>query len=295
MNESAVTAFLEKIADCDIFVLIVWKTLSDPVRLEFDEAIKLNKPILVFTKLLSENEERSSELQSWLNDQRTGTSTIRQIKYKEFRTLKVLSDELKRSVIQELNNFFQDPVFTLSREEMYNLGTAIIKSTQKRLYVVQKTPSLILGVRPYLAEKKHKNHYDATFTNELLAWIDKSKDQEGKEFSYFFSLQETQAEIKSLQENREYATEIANNIAKLDTIQRETAGRFRFCALNSSGSGPMIVGDTRYAIWITGNETAFAISQNSPKLCDALARILKVQPDAQINNRTTLKDLLPVE
>ncbi len=52
-------------------------------------------------------------------------------------------------------------------------------------------------------------------------------------------------------------------------------------------SGPLIVGDNRYAMWLLGTEDAVSISQENEKICDILVRMLKIHSQ----KRTTVDDI----
>lgn len=57
--------------------------------------------------------------------------------------------------------------------------------------------------------------------------------------------------------------------------EKESGYRFRISSVVGKYSGPVIVGDNRFAIWIAGEDKALCISQTNEKVADAIVRIFK--------------------
>jgi hypothetical protein len=279
LSETPREAYLEAVRECDVFVLILWKSFSQAVIQEYREAVKKSKPILILLKSLDKNESRDNMLEEFINDLVSGEKGIhfRHTVFKMFRSLAELRGALRESVINEIGKFYEDPVHTLSKEEMYELGTSIIKTTQNRLYLYQRTPSLFLGARNYLSNQKGQYAYEVEFAETLEKWINDSCQYNDKELMYLFSGTTTKAELEenSLLSNTEYIERVVARLRRYKNIEEETGFRFRFSILATPISGPMIIGDNRYAIWILGREDAVSLSQENEKISSILIRMLK--------------------
>ena len=157
-SNSPSQAYTEEVRDCDIFVMILWKSLRKAVLEEYQEAVKMCKPILIFRKLLSEDEKREEELKKFIDELKgeTANNTIYRTVFADYRKVSEFKVVLKKSIVNEAAKFYKTPFSTISREEMYKLGTDIIKFSQKRLYLIQRTPSLFFGAREYDAPKNQK-------------------------------------------------------------------------------------------------------------------------------------------
>ena len=176
---------------------------------------------------------------------------------------------------------------TMARNEMYELGTSIIQYAQRRLYVFQRTPSLILGARPYIADDSKKYTYEREFADVLKKWIGANYELADKEFVYLFSAKATKKEIRGepLEER------VKDNVRRLKEIEVESGRRFRIETLDVPMSGPLIVGDNRYAIWVLGEDQAVSISQENKGISDILVMILNSYSQKHLSNEEMLSVL----
>ncbi len=161
------------------------------VELEYDEAVERAKPILVFVKDLREEEKRRPELEKFLEGLKGSGDTKPSVRtvFCRFRRLSDLKSALRQSLINEIGKFYEVPRVTLTRRELYDLGSDIVANAQKRLYIVQRTPSLFLGSRPYLAAEEEKFAYENAFLKEIKDWIlSAENDQKGKKNSCIYFL-----------------------------------------------------------------------------------------------------------
>ena len=170
-------AYIDEVRGCDIFVIILWKRLSEPVTEEYKEAVRINKPILMFVKTLKGTEKRERNLDEFIREIENSSEgktwyEVYPSVYDTYRSLKDFEDALKNAVINEIGKFYQAPKATSTREEMYELGPDIIRFAQKRLYVTQETPSLFFGAREYNAPDNEKIHYEKELYDALREWID---------------------------------------------------------------------------------------------------------------------------
>jgi len=279
LSESPREAYLESVKECDIFILILWKSFSPAVLEEYREAVKKSKPILILLKSLDRNEHRDKSLDDFIGDLMSGEKGAYFIRtvFKKFRSIAELKNALKEGVINEISKFYEDPVHTLSKEEMYELGTSIVRTTQNRLYLYQRTPSLFLGARNYLSSSKGQYAYEVEFAESLEKWINDNHHYNDKEMMYLFSGSATRTELveNALVGNKQFIGNVIERLRRYKSIEEETGFRFRFSVLDTPISGPMLVGDNRYAIWILGKEDAVSLSQENEKISSILIRMLK--------------------
>jgi len=86
--EPLAESYLRKVEECDIFILLLGKDISDPVKEEYRTAVEHDKPCLVFLKAV----ERSPEAQAFIN--------AIGVKWAKFST----TDELRRHVQQAVTD-----------------------------------------------------------------------------------------------------------------------------------------------------------------------------------------------
>jgi len=172
--------------------------------------------------------------------------------------------------------FYRSPIYTMARNEMYELGISIIRYAQRRLYLFQRTPSLLLGARPYIADDSKKYAYEKEFADTLETWIKDNYKYDEKEFIYLFSAEATKKEIEDeqLEKNAKHLTYIKGNMQRLKKVEEDSGHRFKVRKLDVPISGPLIIGDNRYAIWILGEDQAVSISQDNKGISDILVMIL---------------------
>jgi hypothetical protein len=295
MSKTLEDAYIDEIKDCDIFVLILWKTLRTAVEREYYEAIRGNKSILIFVKMLKEGESREEELNEFLGSIRRngekGTDVAHVRFYKHYRSLADLEEGLRNGIISEINRWLARTIMmTHTRKEMYELGTNIIVSAQRRLCITQRTPSLFFGARPYDAPEKEKVSYEMNFYDALNDWIDRAIEDEERECIYLYDVQDTKAEMKKhrLQEP------ISEIITTLKEKERRSRHRIRISSALSRHSGPITVGDNWFAIWVMGEDNAVCISYINEQVSDALYSVLS-QLGSKITSAEDLKAELGIE
>lgn len=292
MSESPSESCTEEVRTCDIFLMLLWKSFRPSVEEEYSEAVKRNKPILILVKSLIENEEREPKLKAFLAKLASGSQKrpTRRLAYKKYRKVNELRVAVRESVAAEIAQFYKEPIYTMARNEMYELGTSIIRYAQRRLYLFQQTPSLVLGARPYLACDSTKYAYEKQFAHALQTWIEDNYKLDDKEFLYLFSLEATKKEMQEnrLIENADYRLSVENKVQRLKETEAQSGRRFRIAMLDVPTSGPLIVGDNRYAIWVLGGNRAVSIMQENNKICDILVRIL----NSYSQEKLSVKDIL---
>lgn len=165
-----------------------------------------------------------------------------------------------------------------NRDEMYDLGVKIIKeNARQRLIVVQTTPSLLLGARPYNVKlKKNKNKHDQDFVDELDNWIEScvSTRIEKKFCLYIYDTEATVSDIRNKKNDIELGS-VEGQIRFYKRKERESAGRFHLSSVSGKLSEPIIVGDNRAAIGITGRTTGLAIQSLEKGNADKLEATIR--------------------
>jgi len=280
----------EEVRDCDIFLLLLWKSLSDSVLEEYYEAVKRSKPILIFVKSLIRNEKRKDGLETFLKELESPTGpqkhSMLRLTYKPYRKVNELRAVVRESVAAEMAKFYRRPIYTMARNEMYEMGISIIRYAQRRLYLFQRTPSLLLGARPYIVDDSKKYAYEKEFAEVLNLWIDANYKLADKEFLYLFSAEATKKEIEEEQ--------LAKDTKRLSYIKEIEVGsgrRFRIRTLDVPISGPLIVGDNRYAIWVLGEDQAVSMSQDNKGISDILVMILNSYSQKHLSDEEMLSAL----
>ena len=119
MSESPSETYLEKVRECDIFVLLLWKKFTGAVQQEYEEAIKKNKPVLIFLKDLKNEEKRQKELVNFISRLQEGKEKASI--YKEYRELKSLRKQLKEAIGTEVSRYYEFPKITQTKQELYEI------------------------------------------------------------------------------------------------------------------------------------------------------------------------------
>jgi len=282
-------AYIDEVKACDVFVLILWKNLRPAVELEYAEAVRGNKSILIFVKMLKEGEERSSKLQEFLGNLKGNDEYILEASlirfYKHYRSLAELEEALRDGVVGEVNRkLARTMITTTSGQEMYELGTSIALAARKRLYIAQQTPSLFFGPRDYFVPDANKIPYELDGYNALMQWIEKAIHDKERECIYLYNAQSTTIEA----ERHQLQDRVRDNLLTLKQKESQSGHRVRITSAPTRFSGPIGVGDNWFAIWVVGNENAVSISYVSEQVADALAGIFR-QLASKI---TTAEDLL---
>lgn len=284
-NMAPHTAYLQGVDECSVFITILYLTFPAAVKREYLRAVERSKPIIVLVRTCNYNERRSPELISFLDNLREAESpdsTIRISCYREFQNLKTLKKELINSISYEISKFYQDPIATLTRDETYLLGADIITQSQKRLFIFQNTPTLILGTKNIKKEGTYSktpfNPAEEQFFNCLSSWIDKNKDNPNVEFYYLYSKTLTKKEIKTkipLEDSEIIHSRIKERLKFYSDLEERTNFRFRFIPLDTPVSGPFIIGDNRYAYWLMGYLDSVSISQENAKIATTMIKMIK--------------------
>lgn len=88
--EPVAESYLRKVRECDIFILLVGRDISDPVKEEYHAALDHQKPCLVFLK----DVERSAETEAFINEI--------DVKWAKFSSTDELQQQVREAVTDEL-------------------------------------------------------------------------------------------------------------------------------------------------------------------------------------------------
>lgn len=109
-------AWLDEVRNCDVFVLLLWRTMKPAVLKEYEIAVQNQKPVLVFVKLLKEGEKRSRALNEFLESLKPKdepradpalyslTRVLRPKFYKHYRALRELEVEARSGISLEIES-----------------------------------------------------------------------------------------------------------------------------------------------------------------------------------------------
>lgn len=302
LSNSPYEGFLDKVDKCDIFVMMLWKTFTEAVKAEYKRALQKHKPILIFLKNARPGEIISEDLQELIDEaysnKEPGKYPVKSI-WKDFRGAKDLQAKLRKSILEEIGKFYQEPRSTSTRQELYEIGQSIIDSAQRRLLMFQRTPTLFLGTKDRMVEDaynaKSYQTYEKDFLEALIQWIKKYAPVNNVTLTYLFDLKKTKEELKKFitEKNSETITaRITENIAKYKELEKQTNYRFTFNPIDKPVSGPFIVGDNRYGIWIMGDDDAVSFSQENEKVATTLTRIISSYTPRSLSANEMIESLL---
>jgi hypothetical protein len=188
------------------------------------------------------------------------------------------------------------------KHAMYSLGLEIAKESKKRLIIIQRTPSLVLGPEPLESNDGDKYGYDVKFTEGLWNIAENASKSE-LSFSYLWSKELTRDRIKSFNESKandkikkDLREKIEKNLTKLKNLEEKSSktehGRgysFRIASISSSFLGPLALGDTTVAFLFadTGNKTLCLRVKSKAIADDIYRKIISEMPSIQNRDELT--------
>ncbi len=283
MSKSLEDSYLDKVESCELFLLILDQSVRPAVREEYLAARNKGKPVIVFLKRslrARADEPTINELMTELHGGKVDEDPF--IKY--FYSLKELREHLKQAILNELSlQATQVPRTARTKKDLYKLATQIISSAKRRVYIFQRTPSLLLGPRPY--HDKYKVSYEEEFLSTLEDWIERAKDDHKKDLMYLFSPQATEKEIGN---NEVLKKRVKNNMSRLKDIEEKSGYRIRFSCPRFDFSGPIAIGDDRFSLWITGDDDAVFLSFQNKRLTDELVNVFEQFGSKILSTQDTL-------
>ena len=292
-NDNTHQAYLSKIKDCQIFVLIIWKSISDAVLNEYKEAVKQHKPILILERKLEYDEKRDSRLEQFLKDLRKDNfQDGRNSVIRTFDSLNGFKANLKASIKEEIKKAFNKSFKFSYRDEMYNEGAVLVKNSKKRLYIFQRKAALFYvnkdlrdsygDVEPELRFRD----FEINFSNTLREWIKdiRALKIDDVKFVYVFDRALTMqklAKISNPMAKEAIINAFKTNLIKYKDIEKESNYNFQFTTLEAPISGPLMIADNNFGLWILGKEDSISFYQDNERISSKLAEGL----DHELNKR----------
>lgn len=153
----------------------------------------------------------------------------------------------------------------ISREEKehYEIATELVKSAQHRVYVIERTPVLLV--------KDIYNQWQKEWYEALKSWLNMVvKSPRNKLFGLLFIASKTAKIIKRLDKEREFF----KNLKKFKNIEKKTTGKGVIICAIPEYCGSFIVSDYKVGIWYKTdtNETGIYVTE-LPELSDAYVEV----------------------
>ena len=245
MDKTLDLAYIDEVRKSHIFVLILWKDLTDAVESEYMAAIDSGIPMLLLVKNPTFRETRTSRLDKFLAgpaEQNLPVKTQYSPFRKKFRTLNELSRELKEGLMNLVSDRFTEPALTTTSVEVTARKTLqMVENARRRLLFVSKTPIILFGPRPYLSN--HKNFLEESFHKAVTSWIEAMKKDESRRMIFLYSVKDTYEEMKK--NNLEQI--VKENLGKFKEIEEATQGRFELSSILEF-PGRILVSDNSFGI-----------------------------------------------
>jgi len=282
MDKTLENAYIDAIKDAHIFILILWKDLTEAVEKEYNIAIECGIPILMLVKIPTFREARTQRLENLINVAASQNQTVPF--RKNFRTLSQLEHEIKEGVMKLISDRFTEPVFTTTNADLIlETNLNMVQNARKRLLIVAKTPVLLLGPRPY--NSVHKNFTKNKFYNSLTTWLETMKNDVNKKMLYLYSVEDTYNEMKENQLEQIVKT----NIEKYKKIEEETNGRFELGSIQEF-PGRICISDNSFGISFRAPKGKVVyVNRQDASLSLNLFQVLR---DCQRSSDATLTTLL---
>jgi hypothetical protein len=118
-SERVDSSYLNKVRECDIFLIILSRDITEPVKKEYSTAVKHQKPCLVFLK---QGSNRTTDLQAFIRKI--------DVKYKEFTSLSDFRQQVQEAILDELIKGYRK----------FNISDEMV-----RLQDMQKLPQIHVG------------------------------------------------------------------------------------------------------------------------------------------------------
>lgn len=190
--------------------------------------------------------------------QEVGNSLITSAIVSSFLEIYLLDKSIKGHTIVDVLDFFRKtgkPREIYNNAQMYEEGTRIIKESEVEVIIFQKTPNILVGSRPVDEERCFEQ-----------ACKDKIKEvqETKKKFYILFSPLEIRNYIKEHPAERDA---IKSRYDDYMAVQSSTRERFKLRGIDGTISGPLVISDKGYMVWIgKGNpsERILVLSSDIP-------------------------------
>jgi hypothetical protein len=283
-------AYLDEIAESHIFVIILWKDITEAVEKEYIKAVGCGIPILLLVKSPTFRESRTPKLETFLGGTMGQDSNVK-TQYvpfrKKFRSLSEFESELKAGLMALISDRFTEQALTTTNNEVSARATlSMVQNAKRVLLFVAKTPIILFEPRPYFSELK--NYVEDNFYKALTSWIDEIRNNENRRMLYLYSVKDTFHEMNE----SKLQQIVIKNLAKYKKIEEETCGRFELGSTQEF-PGRIIVSDNSFGIQFRApkEKTVCVFRQDAGIASNLMELMCEYRGDSNKSLDTLLKEL----
>lgn len=261
---------LEELARSDIAVFLVWQTVTDAVKREYEEAARLGIPRLVFVKECHGPESPSADCRDFLSTSVRPEDTG--VKYSYFRTLPELGRLIKTSIVAYVTENIRNSTYRVPTSQNLYIGAAMIaESSRQRLCLCQDSPSYILPVKT--TDDPERDRAEQRLYDALRKWLDRIHNNSPCRFLLLGAVDKTTWEFRRhSDQGRQY---VLDRLNEFEELQREFPNFIRLGWVESYRKDMYIAsaGERRYGLYVrnllTGDPVAGFFGSNR-ELADAI-------------------------
>ena len=227
--------------NCDFFIVLLGKVPSEAVESELRIALSRGVPILVFVRA-TYDKDGHTHMPKRIKE---SILKISPELYNMHITLFSNCEDLSRSLEDELQStLFRkmklSPLIGLDPPVAYTEGVKLIREAKNRIVLCQKTSIMLLGPR--------KNNVEEIFYEELLAWLEKQRNQSAH-FIHYFSKEDT---FKAMASDEYDLVKARDNLLQ---ILEKANNNISIRVTDNLDVVPHLIGDTGIGLnfWIGNN------------------------------------------
>lgn len=266
--------------DASILVIILSQSNLEKVKQTVDQAFIQGKLVICLVKKTNQS-KIGQKVKDYLDTLPSSQSSHKYkelgvvsegVEYFEFTSLSELESALKRSLghlLVRLANrqimFIEDP------RTMYSVGTEVVEKCRNQLIVVQQTPILFFGSRPYA--KDVKDPAEDGYLKALEGWLEKCQQKNSNSrFLYFYDADLSSKELTEIEQEMgiDLRPSVKEKVTKLIEIQQKTEGRVVICPIERANA--LTIGDSWFGIWFMGKKAPLAYTYSDPVTSKRLAK-----------------------
>lgn len=245
---------------------------------EIDIALEKGKAVLMFVK--QKKWEKYPELLDSILQKMQSYVFPR-----TFNSCVDLRSAVLSALLSELfDSYIQEPEVLESSHNLYRSATDLINRANQRIYLSQKTPTILFG--PRLNSREERLFFDA-----CKAWIESAVTSDNKEFVILYNIDDV---MKEMRENlSQYNVAMIRDNLKF--LRDKLGESLKIVPVNQ----PLIkfaVFDHKMSLWLRLGQKVFGIAAQQHATCDVLIRmshdIVQSQPISSRDHITQLLDHL---
>ena len=125
------------------------------------------------------------------------------------------------------------------KNTIYLDAIEIIKNSENKLFIIERSSSLLLGAR--------KNPIEKSYLTSLSKYIHELQNGSGKMLFYLYNCVETKGEMfkRNISFNK-----VTDNFYNLQKIQEKCDGSFIIKSFKEPGN-PLVIGDREFSLWLS--------------------------------------------